>query len=202
MQRQLDYHDDVTSPHGQNQYQVRFDWGYRGALTVGSDVDVLVLVDVLAPADKLDDRTQIDLRLVSGPSVRLVEGSLRNRTAVAEWVLARQVEKAGRFTVAVIAVGEMRAGEGMRFAVEDQFGAGAIIDALAAVGIDYCSPEAAAASAAFTGLRNAMGHLVSASASGKELAEAGRVHEVELAAQVDGSHEVVVLQEYVFCVQG
>ena len=96
----------------------------------------------------------------------------------------------------------MRAGEGIRFAVEDQFGAGAIIDALAAVGIDYCSPEAAAASAAFTGLRNAMGHLVSASASGKELAEAGRVHEVELAAQVDGSHEVVVLQEYVFCVQG
>lgn len=192
----------MTSAHDQSQYQVRFDWGHSGALTVGSDVDVIVLVDVLTPAADPGAGRELEPQLIPAPGTRMIEGSLRNRTAVAEWVLARQVEKAGRFTVAVIAVGEVRAGEGIRFCVEDQFGAGAIIDALAAVGIDYCSPEAAAACAAFTGLRNAMGHLVSASGSGKELAAVGSAHEVELAAHVDVSDEVVVLQEYVFRVRG
>ncbi|MEO7349853.1 MAG: 2-phosphosulfolactate phosphatase [Terrimesophilobacter sp.] len=192
----------MTSPHDQSQYQVRFDWGYSGALTVASDVDVIVIVDVLTPAAGDDGGKEPASRLTPAPKTRLIEGSLRNRNAVAEWVLARQVEKAGRFTVAVIAVGEVRAGEGIRFAVEDQLAAGAIIDALAVVGIDYCSPEAAAACASFTGLRNAMGHLVSASASGKELAALGHAHDVDLAAHVDVSDEVVVLQEYVFRVRG
>src|SRR5690606_33592927 len=113
----------------------------------------------------------------------VVAGDLRNRTAVAEWVLARQAERGDRFAVAVIAAGP-------RSNVEDVLAAGAIIDALAVVGIDYCSPEAAVASAAFTSLRGAIGHLVSASVSGKQLAAAGRSSEVERAAQVDSSTEV------------
>lgn len=179
----------VTSPHGQSQYQVRFDWGLEGARAVAADVDVVVLVDVLSPATA---PVIPDLRAV------VIAGDLRNRTAVAEWVLARQAEKADRFTVAVIAAGEAREDGSIRFAVEDQLGAGAIVDALAVVGIDYCSPEAAAACAAFTSLRSAVGHLVSASASGKELIERGFVHETERAAEVDESTAVPVLKEYSF----
>ncbi|WP_168626176.1 2-phosphosulfolactate phosphatase [Cryobacterium sp. BB307] len=132
--------------------------------------------------------------------VPVVAGSLRNRSAVAEWVLARQAEKANRLTVAVIASGEARGDGTSRFAVEDMLGAGAIIDALAEVGIDFCSPEAAAASAAFTGLRNAIGHLVSASASGKELEEWGFPQDVELASQVDSSTVVPVLRGDAFSI--
>jgi 2-phosphosulfolactate phosphatase len=117
---------------------------------------------------------------------------------VAEWVLARQTEKGDRFAVAVIAAGETREDDSIRFAVEDLLGAGAIIDALAAVGIDYCSPEAAAACAAFTGLRGAVGHLLSASASGKELIEEGLTADIEYAAEVDSSTVVPVLREYRF----
>lgn len=141
--------------------------------------------------------SRLSARLAGHPAL-VVAGSLRNRTAVARWVLARQAERGDRFIVAVIGAGEAREDGSMRFAVEDQLGAGAIVDALAVVGIDYCSPEAAAASAAFTGLRNAVGHLVSASASGKELIERGLVRDTELAAQVDASRVVPVLKEYAF----
>lgn len=179
----------MTSPHDQSQYQVRFDWGLEGAATVAADVDVIVVVDVLsAPPEP------------ALPALRaaVIAGGFRNRTAVAEWVLARQAEKGDRFTVAVIGAGEAREDGSIRFAVEDLLGAGAIVDALAGVGIDYCSPEAAAACAAFTSLRNAVGHLVSASASGKELIERGFVRDTELAAQVDVSTVVPVLREYAF----
>jgi 2-phosphosulfolactate phosphatase len=178
----------VTSPHDQSQYQVRFDWGLEGAETVAADVDVIVVVDVLSPMP-------LDL---PGSRAAVIAGDLRNRTAVAGWVLARQAEKGDRFSVAVIAAGEEREDGSIRFAVEDLLGAGAIVDALAGVGIDYCSPEAAAACAAFTGLRNAVGHLVSASASGKELIARGFVRDTELAAQVDVSTVVPVLREYAF----
>lgn len=184
----------------QDQYQVRFDWGYEGALAVGAGADVIVVVDVLpAVTDLVEDGEAGAVQcLVPTSGTAIVEGSLRNRTAVAEWVLARQVKKAGRFTVAVIAAGEARAGSGIRFTVEDQLAAGGIVDALAAVGIDYYSPEAAAACAAFTGLRSAIGHLVSASSSGKEMFAAGRAGEVELAVHIDDSTEVASIEEYVF----
>ena len=52
-----------------------------------------------------------------------------------------------------MAAGGSTAGGATRFAVEDLLAAGAVVDALASRGIDYASPEAAAACAAFTGLR-------------------------------------------------
>lgn len=177
----------MTSAHDQSQYQVRFDWGVEGATTVASDVDVVVLVDVLAspPAPAL-------------PDVRaaVVAGDFANRTAVAEWILARQAEKGDRFAVAIIASGARRDDGSLRFAVEDLLCAGAIVDALAAVGIDYCSPEAAAACAAFTGLRGAVGHLVSASASGKEFVARDPAIDFGAIAALDSSTAVRVLKEY------
>jgi 2-phosphosulfolactate phosphatase len=167
--------------HGQTQYQVRFDWGRPGADAIGQGADVVVWVDVLGtPA-------------AAHGAVTTVAGSLRNRRAIADWALARQGDKGDRFTIAVVAAGEIREDGSIRFAVEDLLGAGAVIDALADVGIDYCSPEAAAASAAFTGLKNATGHLIGASASGRELAQSGRRAEVDLAIQLDASSDVDVL---------
>jgi 2-phosphosulfolactate phosphatase len=133
--------------------------------------------------------------LVGHPAV-VVAGSLRNRRAIAEWALAQQGDKGDRFTVAVIASGEARDDGTTRFAVEDLLGAGAVIDALADVGIDYCSPESAAAAAAFTGLRNATGHLIGASASGRELAEGGFRRDIDIAIELDVSRAVPVLGEF------
>ena len=135
--------------------------------------------------------------LASHPAT-IVAGSLRNRRAIAHWALAQQGDKGDRFIVAVIASGEKRDDGSTRFAIEDLLGAGAVIDALADAGIDYCSPEAAGASAAFTGLRNATAHLIGASASGRELAEAGYRQDIDLAVDLDRSTTVPVLGEFSF----
>lgn len=130
--------------------------------------------------------------------VTVLVGGLRNRTAVAEWVLAEQERLGDRARVAVIAAGERRASGALRPAVEDLLGAGAIVDALTTVGIDHCSPEAAAAASAFHGLRRGIGHLMSASASAEELRGAGFADDIELARQVDASSTVPVLREFGF----
>ena len=175
----------------QEQYQVRFEWGVEGAAAIGSSADVIVLVDVLGESVPLPDT-------MGGTSTDIVAGSLRNCAAVARWTLDRQAGKGDRFTVAIVARGETRFSGATRFALEDLLGAGAIIDALAAVGIDYCSPEAAAAAAAFTGLRNATGHLIGASTSGRALTASGDRAAVDLAIAVNSSDEVRVLREFSF----
>ena len=149
----------MTTPHGQTQYQVRFDWGFAGAQTIGGDADVIVWVDQLGFAE----------HTAALPEHDVVLGTIENRRALAAWALARQGDLGDRFTIAVIAAGEQRPDGSLRFAVEDLLAAGAVIDALADAGIDYCSPESAAAAAAFTGLSNATSHLISSSASGQAL---------------------------------
>jgi 2-phosphosulfolactate phosphatase len=137
----------------------------------------------------------------------VLAASLRNRSAVARRILDLQEERGERLMVAVVAAGE-RTGDGdggggdgggdgsdgdrssIRFAVEDQLGAGAVVDALVALGIDHTSPEAAVACAAFEGLRHAAVHLIGASASGAELVAQGRRPEVRAATEVDASDEV------------
>ena len=183
----------MSRTDAQSQYQVRFDWGVAGARVIATDVDVIIAVDVLSPATRLDLAAELP-----GHPAAIVAGSLTNATAVARWALERQGGKGDRFFVAVIAAGETRDDGTIRFALEDLLGAGAIIDALADNGIDYCSPEAAAASAAFTGLRNATGHLVGASGSGRELAELGRRSEVDDAIRVNSVDAVEVLREFRF----
>lgn len=148
----------APSPASQSTYQVRFDWGLAGAAAVDDGTDAFVWVDQLGAARQAPETDAV-----------VVSGSLQNAAAVADWVIARQTERHGRFSIAVIAAGEPRADGSLRFAVEDLLGAGAVIDALTTVGIDHCSPEAAAASAAFVGLRRAQKHLIGASVSAREL---------------------------------
>jgi 2-phosphosulfolactate phosphatase len=168
----------VNTPVEQEQYQVRFDWGLSGARAIGADADVVVLVDVLGES-VLEESADLAEQL-AGVGAAIVAGSLRNRTAIANWSLARQADKGDRFRIAVVAAGETRT------------------DALAGVGIDYCSPEAAAAAASFTGLRNATGHLVAASTSGRAVAAAGRRAAIDNAIDIDASADVRILREFSF----
>jgi 2-phosphosulfolactate phosphatase len=130
--------------------------------------------------------------------VPVVAASLRNRSAVANWILEHQAQLGHRAMVAVVAAGEKRADGSLRFAVEDLLTAGSVIDALAERGIDYCSPEAAAASAAFGGLTRATGHLMTASESGRELAAVDQLDDVVLAGKRDVSTTVPVLVDGAF----
>ncbi len=172
---------------GQTQYQVRFDWGVAGARAVAAEVDAIVVVDVLP--GPVDVAALVPAAVDGTPAV--IRGSLRNRAAVAQWALDAQTAKGDRFMIAVVAAGDTGDDGATRFGVEDLLGAGAIIDALGDVGIDYCSPEAAAASAAYAGLRNATGHLVAASAAGRALAAAGRRGEVDRATDRSAADPVL-----------
>lgn len=149
----------MSNPHGQGAYQVRFDWGLVGVETIRADAHVVVWVDQLG-----GERPAI-------ADIGLVTATLEQAPDVAAHALARQTELGGRFVIAVVAAGAPRPDGSLRFAVEDLLAAGAVIDALAAVGIDHQSPEAAAAAAAYSGLKNATRHLISASASSREARE-------------------------------
>ncbi len=112
---------------------------------------------------------------------------LRNARAVA--AAARRA--AGDRPIAVIAAGERWAGDGtLRPAAEDLWGAGAVLAALdpaaAASGV-RCSPEAAAARAAFVGVRPRLADDLPDTASGRELVARGFAVDVALAAQLDVS---------------
>ena len=133
----------------QASYQVRFDWGAAGEAAISPGADAVIRVDQLGGA--------ADAR------------GLEHAEELADWAIARQEELGGRFTVAVIATGAERADGGIRFAVEDLLAAGAIIEAIAARGIDHQSPEAAAAASAYRGLQRATRHLIAASVSAREL---------------------------------
>jgi hypothetical protein len=133
---------------------VRFDWGASGAAAVAVDADVVAWIDELGSEPV--------------PSAARVT-SLAEASEFAAWCLARQEELGGRFRIAVVAAGATQPDGSLRFAVEDLLGAGAVIDAIAELGIDHQSPEAAAAAAAYTGLRNATRHLMNASVSAREL---------------------------------
>jgi hypothetical protein len=178
----------------QEQYQVRFAWGTGGAARIAHGAHLVVWVDVLpASTDAAAQRRALrnaTAQLPDGPEVVL--GHLGNAGAVAERVTGLQADRGDRCVVAVVAAGLHHAGalddaaeaagetvdvpDAPDFAVEDLLAAGAVVDALAAVGIDHTSPEAAAACAAYTGLRRAVKHLVTASESaavlGREQAHA------------------------------
>ncbi|MDH6238069.1 2-phosphosulfolactate phosphatase [Cryobacterium sp. CG_9.6] len=174
----------MSNAPSQQKYQVRFDWGQAGCDALAPLADVVVVVDVLSEPDASAPVMHVP------PGTRVIAAGFGNRSAVAEWVVARQAEKGDRFSVAVIAAGGLRNDGTLRFAVEDYLASGAAIDALIELGIDHCSPEAAAASASFVGLKQAVRHLVSASESGQALVALGRDAEVRLAAQLDITTDV------------
>jgi 2-phosphosulfolactate phosphatase len=211
-------------PFDQSAYQVRFDWGIAGFHRLAAS-DIVVVIDVLGfgaavlrasetgqtyPLDASAHPERSAGAAVARAAARsargadraplVVIGGVRNASAVAVWAYAEQERRAQRTSIAVIACGgptEPPSGA-VRFAVEDHLGAGAVIDALGALGIDHSSPEAAVAGEAFHALRRAATHLITASGSGRALAAAGRSHDVKAAATVDAASVVPVLHDGVF----
>ncbi|GAA0491162.1 2-phosphosulfolactate phosphatase [Microbacterium aurantiacum] len=194
----------MSSSFDQHRYQVRFDWGVAG-LSRLAPADLVVVVDVLGAGTAASDALEagsplahaaLDQRFPDAAAVvraavdagsGVLLGSLRTARAVAEAVAAVQRARGERTSVSLIAVGEATPAGGIRFAVEDELGAGAIIDALAAFGIDHTSPEAAAACAAFQGLRPAVRHLLTAAGSGQQLIADGARDDAIAAAMVDAA---------------
>lgn len=201
-------------PFDQSTYQVRLDWGLAGLERL-ADADVVVIVDVLhfssRLADAVLDGAEVDLAEAASWSVDAVApalavtaaaggatvlvGGIRNASAVARTVQAVQERRQARTSVVVIAAGERDGSNDLRFAVEDHLGAGAIIAALTDRGIDHTSPDAAVAAEGFRALRRALGHLISASGSARDGADAEMV---AAAAHPDAVSTVPVLRDRAF----
>lgn len=221
----------MSSPVDQSRYQVRFEWGIAGLERLAAS-DIVVVVDVLASdAGDEPDAARSAAAVARAATARagnvfILRGAVSNASAVAAAILAEQQRRAARTSIAVIACGadgstsateasadgdEGSTSGALRFAVEDLLGAGAVIDALGALGIDHTSPEAAAACEAFRGLRAALRHLFTASGSGQALLEEAAAVDVAgaaasgtesrtrdailAAAQVDASASVLVWRE-------
>jgi 2-phosphosulfolactate phosphatase len=120
----------------------------------------------------------------------VVAVSLRNRRAVAAWLLARRAER-----VAVICAGERWPDGSLRPAVEDLWGAGALVALLQDGGWPDVAPEAAAAAASVPG---DVGEALRACASGRELIDMGYPDDVDTAAELDRSDSVPVLRDGAF----
>ncbi len=127
------------------------------------------------------------LSLATGKVPTLL-GCLRNRAAVAQAALSYGSR------IAIITCGERWADGSLRPAFEDLVGVGSIISCLTGTR----SPEAAAALAAWQLAQLDLLPLLKQCASGKELSERGFAHDVELAAQLDSSTSVPVLQQGAF----
>lgn len=128
---------------------------------------------------------------------RVIGVSLRNRQAAAEWLLARQAEQPTP-RVAVIAAGERWADGSLRPAVEDLWGAGALIDSLVRGGWPNISPEAHVAAAAYRAIADNLATELADCASGRELIEDGYLDDVRTAAELDRSRAVPLLDNEAF----
>ncbi|MEU3404625.1 2-phosphosulfolactate phosphatase [Streptomyces sp. NPDC006670] len=129
----------------------------------------------------------------------VVAGSLRNATAVGQWVAGQGFGTVER-PVAVIASGERRPDGSMRPALEDLLGAGAVIASLRDSGKDRLSPEAAMAAAAFEGTED-VGGAVTGCASGRELVDLGYAEDVAIATELDACKVIPVLSDGAFAAE-
>ena len=124
---------------------------------------------------------------LAGTGAVVLGAGLRNAAAVARWVL----ERAGQDpVVTVVAAGERWPDGTLRPAVEDLWGAGAVVEALGPHGR---SPEAEAAAAAWRGVRDDLGAQLAACAGGVELSQQGWHGDVVIAAEAEASTSVPVL---------
>ncbi|MFI7059502.1 2-phosphosulfolactate phosphatase [Kribbella sp. NPDC050124] len=124
----------------------------------------------------------------SGSTVIAV--SLRNRQAAADWVNERRAEDP-ELKVVAIAAGERWKDGSLRPAVEDLWGAGGFLSALGREGM---SPEARAAAAAYEDVASALPSVLHECAGGRELTQYGFPQDVAIAAEVDSSNSVPVLE--------
>lgn len=129
-------------------------------------------------------------RALAGTGARVVAGSLRNASAVADHVAPLVRDGA---SCVVVPAGERWPDDTLRPCVEDLWGAGAVLAALVERGVHGLSPEAWAAVHAWHGAR--LPDDLHDCAGGRELAAAGFADDVAVAGQVDVSRVVPVLRD-------
>ncbi|MEV7607572.1 2-phosphosulfolactate phosphatase [Paenarthrobacter sp. NPDC089322] len=117
---------------------------------------------------------------------------LRNAAATADWVHATLPADA---VIAVIAAGEKWTNGALRPALEDELGAGAFIAGLTAAGRRGLAPEAESAAAAFNAAEPRIKAILRGCSSGRELVDTGFGEDVGIAAELDGSSIVALLQD-------
>jgi 2-phosphosulfolactate phosphatase len=156
------------------------------AALAGTELNSLVLPSPNGSAISFD---------LAGSGLTVVGACLRNRTAVAGW-LGSKLSSGSR--VAVIAAGERWPDGSLRPAVEDLWGAGAVIAALVELGISGLSPEAEQAAAAFIAVEPGLRDRLAASASGLELDAIGFGDDVRVAGELDAGGVVPVLKGEAF----
>ena len=142
-----------ASAHAQSDYQVRLEWGDAG-LTRLAPADVVVVVQTLGltahALSACEHGVDLDLtedadaaarlaRAAEAAGAHVVIGGLRNAAAVAAHVMAVQHGRGARTSISVIAAGSVDDADatGVRFAVDDLLGAGAVVAALGDLGIDH-----------------------------------------------------------------
>jgi 2-phosphosulfolactate phosphatase len=133
--------------------------------------------------------------LESGSTVLAV--SLRNAPAAAAYV-ATELAKDSALTAVAIAAGERWTDGSLRPAIEDLWGAGAFLAALADSGVGPLSPEARGAAAAYREVAAELPGLLYESAGGRELTAYGFAEDVEIAGELGASQSVPVLRDGVF----
>ena len=126
----------------------------------------------------------------------VVGACLRNASAVAAWIDTHHPRPSTR--IAVISAGERWPDGTLRVAVEDLWGAGAVLSGLADRGWDDLSPEADTARLGHRAVAPRLPEALAECASGRELRLAGYPGDVAVAAEVDGSDAVPVLDGGVF----
>jgi 2-phosphosulfolactate phosphatase len=130
---------------------------------------------------------------LAGTGATVVAGALRNASAVADH-LAPLLR--GGASCVVVPAGERWPDDTLRPCVEDLWGAGAVLAGLVARGVGDLSPEARAAIHAWAGAR--LPADLHDCAGGRELAAAGFADDVAMAAEVDASDVVPVLDGEAF----
>ncbi|WP_020574136.1 2-phosphosulfolactate phosphatase [Actinopolymorpha alba] len=131
--------------------------------------------------------------LLAETGAQVVGACLRNRSAVATWI-ADKLAQDPTLVVAIVAAGERWHDGSLRPAVEDLWGAGGVLAALAQhLRVEAFSPEARTAAAAFRNVEADLGTAPLECTSGRELVEATFEADVLVAAEVDASACVPVL---------
>ncbi|MDU0366441.1 2-phosphosulfolactate phosphatase [Microbacterium sp. KSW4-17] len=195
----------------QSDYQVRLEWGLGGlrrlapahvvviVQPLGLTAHALAAVENAAGLDVSadDDEVAALARAAHETGAHVVAAGLRNAAAVAAHVLEVQRSRGERTSISILAAGSTD-DQGVRFAVEDLLGAGAVIAALGDLGIDHASPDAAVAGEGFRALGGAVRHLLTASGGGRALAADGGRDAVLAAAARDAASVVPVLRDGVF----
>jgi hypothetical protein len=191
----------------QQRYQVRFEWGEAGARRAAPGAHVVVVCDELDGHGRASGaQLAAAIAEASPEGAAVLCATEASAVDAASRILSLQAELGDRAIIAVVGAGSLD-DDGFRTAVEDQLAAGRVVDALAERGIDFSSPEAAAACAAWQGLRRATAHLLTASTSAGTLAvepvagagagsEAGAGTQDPAAQRRAHPAEVAVLREF------